>query len=282
MNIVGKFVDVAGFAAHVAGLQFNGWTPAFVIVHNTSAPSLANYAEWRAHPEKHGQWTPEQWGRNLASYYAGLGWHSGPHAFVTPDGILLFTPFTQHGTHSPAWNSRTWGIETVGEFEREPFTGGVRDNLIATLGILHARTGLNPEDYKFGVRGIHFHKEDPVTTHKTCPGHFVVKPDLISAVVEYMKAAHPGDLMHVPEAVHVVKSAALTEEEMTSVEWAQRGLHALGYLMPSKPGAKYDDGVAGPLTKAAVRAFETKMGLVVDAGIAGPVVRARLKAELAK
>ena len=207
MIIVGKFVDLPGFAAHVAGLQFTGWKPSFVVVHNTSEPTLANYADWRAHPENHGHWTPEQWLQNLKGFYTSKGWLAGPHAFVTPDGVGLFTPFTEHGTHSPSWNSRTWGIETVGEFETEPFADPIRDNLIAVLGILHARIGLIPEDYKFGVRGIHFHKEDPLTDHKTCPGKNVVKADLVAAVVSYMQAAHPGDHVAIPAAVHTAPAA---------------------------------------------------------------------------
>ena len=67
--------------------------------------------------------------------------------------------------------------ETVGEFEREPFAGPVKDNLIAALAILHAAAGLSPLPYGRGVRGLHFHKEDPVTTHKSCPGRHMVKPD---------------------------------------------------------------------------------------------------------
>lgn len=208
MNIVGKFVDLAGFAAHVEGLVFTGWRPQFVVVHNTSAPTLANYADWRTHPERHGNWTPEQWLKNLAGYYSGLGWGSGPHAFVCPDGVGLFTPFTQRGTHSPAWNAITWGIETVGEFETEPFADPSRANLVAVLGILHARIGLNPADYKFGVRGIHFHKEDPITTHKTCPGRNMIKPELVADVVGYMQASHPGDHVDVPISAHLGIPAA--------------------------------------------------------------------------
>lgn len=205
MNIVGQFVDLAGFARHVAGLQFGAWKPAFVVVHNTSAPSLANYAEWRAHPQKHGHWTPEQWLKNLRGYYMGLKppWLAGPHAFVTPDGVGLFTPLTQHGTHTPSWNAISWGIETVGEFEMEPFDNGVRTNLIAVLGILHTRLGLNPSNYKFGVRGIHFHREDPKTTHKRCPGKNMVKSDLVRDVVAYIQNSHAGDHADVPIAAHL-------------------------------------------------------------------------------
>lgn len=207
--IVGKFVDLDGFQAHVDGLVFTGWQPAFVVVHNTSSPDLAIYADWRAHPERHGNWTPEQWGRNLASYYAGMGWSSGPHAFVCPDGILLFSPFTAPGTHSPAWNSRTWGIETVGEFQTETFEGTPsQTNLVAVLGILHARLGLNPADYKFGVRGLHFHKEDPVTTHKECPGRNMAKADLIAAVTNWIETNHAGEHQPIPAPVQTAPPTA--------------------------------------------------------------------------
>lgn len=187
MNIVGKFVNLDGLATHVAGLHFNGWHPNFVVVHNTSSPTLANYAEWRAHPEKHGNWTPEQWGRNLIGYYAGQGWHAGPHLFVCPDGILLFSPLTSPGVHSPSWNLRTWGVETVGEFESEPFDNGVADNLTGALAILHAAAKLDPAAYKLGVSGLHLHKEDPKTSHRNCPGKNIIKSDLVRDVQARMK-----------------------------------------------------------------------------------------------
>jgi hypothetical protein len=83
-------------------------------------------------------------------------------------------------------------VETVGEFEREPFAGPVRDNLIAALAILHAAAGLSPLPYERGVRGLHFHKEDPVTTHKSCPGKNMVKADLVKAVQAEILRRHPG------------------------------------------------------------------------------------------
>lgn len=267
MQIVGKFVDVAVFRSHVESLQFGSWRPSFIVVHNTWSPTLANYAEWRAHPEKHGQWTPEQWGRNLASFYANeQGWNAGPHAFVCPDGVLLFTPFTQKGTHAPSWNSISLGIETVGNFDREPFDNGVRKNLIAVLGILHASLGLDPTTMRF-------HKEDPRTSHKDCPGHNVNKPQLIADVESYMHLASPSGHVDVPPAVHIADTAAMTAEEMTSVRWLQIGLNKLAF------GALVADGIQGPRTRNAVRAFQKAMGLVVD-GKAGPVTRKRLKAEI--
>jgi hypothetical protein len=68
----------------------------------------------------------------------------------------------------------------------------VRDNLIAALAILHAAAGLQPLPYQRGVRGLHFHKEDPVTTHKSCPGKNMVKADLVAAVQAEILRRHPG------------------------------------------------------------------------------------------
>jgi hypothetical protein len=281
---VGKFVDLQGVESYVNTLNWTDFHPSFIVVHNTSAPNLATYAGWRAHPEKHGNWSPEQWSKNLSSYYMNQGWQGGPHAFVCPDGILLFTPFNVQGTHSPSWNSRAIGIETVGEFENEPFDNGVRSNLIGTLGILHRKLGLDPADYKLGARGLHFHKEDPGTTHKQCPGKNIVKSELVANVVSYMNG-HPvsgqddrTEHVHIPAAVHVAPTGGMTDEELHSILWAQRQLIRTGFLKPTlSNGKRSDDGQDGPTTQAAVRAFEAAKGLVVDRGIAGPVVRATLK-----
>lgn len=197
--IVGKlFATPDDFQGYVAGLKFGIWRPRFVVVHNTSSPDLALWAKWKAA----GKPTPEQWAQNLAGYYRDQQhWSAGPHLFVTPDGILAFTPLTGPGVHSPAWNSISWGVETVGEFDKEPFAGPVRDNLIAALAILHIAGGLQLLPYQLGVRGLHFHKEDPKTTHKSCPGHNLVKPDLINAVQAEIDHRTAGE--HVPGAAAV-------------------------------------------------------------------------------
>ena len=99
MHIVGKFFkDVELFEAYVSSIRFDGWTPKFVVVHNTSAPTQALYKSW--HDRK--DWTQEQWLKNLASYYSGLGWNGCPHLFVAYDGIGVLNDLTYPGTHSPS------------------------------------------------------------------------------------------------------------------------------------------------------------------------------------
>jgi hypothetical protein len=188
--IVGRLFTPHAFESYVASLQFGLWRPQFIVVHNTSAPDLKTWEGWQ---QRKPPVTDEKWAQNLVGYYRDQQhWSGGPHLFVTPAGILAFTPLTGPGVHSPAWNSISWGIETVGEFEREPFAGPVRDNLISALATLHAAAGLSPLPYLIGHHGLHFHKEDPKTTHKSCPGRNMVKAELVAAVQSEIQRRHAG------------------------------------------------------------------------------------------
>jgi hypothetical protein len=191
-GIVGKsFTTPLAFENYVDGLLFNLWRPRFVVVHNTSAPDLKTYA---AHWTRTYPISDEQWMINLVGYYRDQQhWSGGPHLFVTPRSICVFTPLTGPGTHSPSWNSVSWGVETVGEFETDPFDNGVRDNLVAALAILHSKAGLQLLPYQLGVKGLHFHKEDPATSHRNCPGKNMVKVDLLSRVQASINSMHVGE-----------------------------------------------------------------------------------------
>lgn len=200
--IVGRSFSAPEFKEYVEGLHFGTWRPRFVVVHNTSAPDTKTWQGWQARKPPI---TDEKWMQNLVGYYRDdQKWSTGPHLFVTPGAINVFSPLTGPGTHSPSWNAFTWGVETVGEFERDPFTGPVRDNLVAALAVLHAAVGLQPRPYELGVRGLHFHKEDIRTTHKSCPGRNIVKADLVGAVEDKIVEMHGGE--HVAEAVKATTS----------------------------------------------------------------------------
>lgn len=198
-GIVGKsFTTVAAFAAYVDTVPIGLWRPKFIVTHNTSTPDLATYAKWQARGT-----TDEQWMQNLVGYYRDQqGWSAGPHLFVTPRSICAFTPLNMPGTHSPSWNAISWGVETVGEFEREPFDGATKAFLTGALGVLHMKSGLQPLPYVLGREGLHFHKEDPNTTHKSCPGKNMVKADLVADVEAWLANYSAGD-HHVVPAEHV-------------------------------------------------------------------------------
>lgn len=171
--------DVNHFAdlkAYLSNLQWT-WRPSFIVLHNTGTPTLVR---WRQTDELDRQ-------KNLEHYYRDQqGWEGGPHFFVSPTRILQGTPANLPGRHSPSWNHCTIGIEMAGDYDVEPFDPDVKRNAVVLMAMLHSQLGLDPADYKLGVRGLHFHKEDVKTQHKRCPGKNVDKPSLIKAVLFQM------------------------------------------------------------------------------------------------
>jgi hypothetical protein len=179
-GIVGRGFRPQDFETYVSGLVLQGWRPQFAVVHNTSEPRLS---QWHSHPG-------EERMRNLESYYRDVQhWIAGPHLFIADDFIWAFTPLTTSGVHSPSWNAISWGIEMVGEFEEEDFDPAVRENTIDALVTLHRWAGVDPAT-------LRFHKEDPKTTHKKCPGKNVDKAEMIRGVQE--RLAGTGSDEHVP------------------------------------------------------------------------------------
>jgi hypothetical protein len=176
-GIVGRSFDTESFRTYIASLQFSDWRPQFVVLHNTWSPRLK---DWHKVPG-------EQRMRNLERYYRDdQHWSAGPHLFVADDLIWAFTPLITSGVHSPSWNAMSWGVEMVGDYETEPFAPKVRDLTNDALAILHSWRGLNPDT-------IRLHKEDPKTTHKTCPGKHVDKADIIAGSFERMSRIAEGE-----------------------------------------------------------------------------------------
>jgi hypothetical protein len=179
-GIVGKPFTPADFITYVAGITFNQWRPSFVVVHNTGIPT---FADWhRVSGERRMQ--------ALQSYYRDdQGWSGGPHLFVADDVIWVFTPLWLPGVHSPSWNAISWGVEMVGDYETEPLGAALYQNTASALATLHDALGIDPGT-------IRFHKEDPETTHRSCPGRAVIKPDLIAFVRQKLAVRHGGE--HLP------------------------------------------------------------------------------------
>jgi hypothetical protein len=180
-GIVGRSFTAPDFIAYLATVTLSNWRPQFVVVHNTFIPKLS---DWHTVPGA-------QRMQGLQTYYRDTQhWSAGPHLFVADDLIWAFTPLTTSGIHSPSWNHISWGVELVGDYDTEPFGDAVRQNAVAALAGLHALAGLDSNT-------LHLHKEDPLTTHKQCPGNNVVKDDLIQQIADHMAADDPGE--HMPE-----------------------------------------------------------------------------------
>ena len=181
-GIIGRSFAEADFGAYLETVEFATWRPQFVVVHNTFIPNLA---DWHSVPGSRRM-------QGLQAYYRDTQhWSAGPHLFVADDVIWAFTPLNVPGVHSPSWNAISWGVELVGDYSSEPFGDAVRNNAVTALAGLHKLIGLDP-------RTLHFHREDPLTTHKSCPGNNVVKADLIQRITAKMAEEDPGE--HVPGA----------------------------------------------------------------------------------
>ena len=179
MIIDGRQLTTDECRKYIAEIELKPWRASAVCIHNTASPTLE---QWASYPiDKRIQ--------NLKRYYEGLGWNSGPHFFVDPNHIIPFTPMNHKGTHSPSFNGTHIGIECVGDYSREDDDLGpgqeVKKNLIALLGMIHERLGLDPAH-------IAMHKDDPRTTHD-CPGRdlYEDRPQIIQMVREWM--GHGGE-----------------------------------------------------------------------------------------
>jgi hypothetical protein len=172
--IIGRGMTVDRMQNYIDGLQFLKWKPSFMVLHNTGAPTLAQWHKVSGETRM----------QNLQDYFRGRGWSAGPHAFVADDLIWPFTPFTVPGVHSPSWNGTSLGVEMVADFATENPNAGaglkVKQNTVALFAMLHAKLGINPDTIKL-------HKDDPLTTHD-CPGHLMAiqKDAFIAAVHQYM------------------------------------------------------------------------------------------------
>jgi hypothetical protein len=180
-GIVGRSFSPEAFNAYVAALgPAPNWVK-FVVLHNTAEPTIA---EWHSVEGRRRM-------QNLETYYREtLHWSAGPHLFCADDLIWVFTPLTEPGVHSPSWNRCSLGVEMVGDFSKERFDFGpgrrVRENAVAALAVLHHWANLESHTLKF-------HKSDPLTTHRDCPGKNVDRAEMIAQVHHAILALRSDD-----------------------------------------------------------------------------------------
>jgi N-acetylmuramoyl-L-alanine amidase len=164
------------------------WRPRGVVLHNTGK------MVWPGFTPAGKQITPEQRLRNMSVDWVARGFRGGPHLVIAPDGMIWTAwPLWLQGTHSPSYNATFWGVELVGAFDSEPFPDAMRKAATEAAAGLYAMLGHEPDGDSF-----HFHKEDPRTAHRNCPGKNVGgKPAWVSAIRGAMHAQNPGELLHV-------------------------------------------------------------------------------------
>jgi hypothetical protein len=170
--LLGLAFTVAEFKKYVDTLQQKSWAPAFIVLHHTVAPSLAQRPEGFTEPQI----------ISLINFFTETqGWKGAPHLFIDDHKIWVLNPLTSPGVHAPLWNKTSIGIDILGDYDRETITSGrgkvALNNAIAAIAILNKKFNLNSDSLKF-------HRDD-LRFHKTCPGKNIDKASIIAASKQY-------------------------------------------------------------------------------------------------
>lgn len=183
MRIVGKKLTKTEFLAYVGAKDFGTIPPKEIVLHHTWKPTIET-------------WAGERTIQALKTYYEGLGWDAGPHIFVAPDGIWLFTDMARVGIHAGAGNA-VWekngqtlrgyyqpnaklvtysiGVEVVGNYDEKIWSDETRDLTLFCLSTLKNRLGLTTNE-------ITFHRD---YSPKTCPGNKITRDWFETQLAQY-------------------------------------------------------------------------------------------------
>jgi hypothetical protein len=163
MEIIGKCLKANDFKDYVETKSF-GLLPANkIILHHTYIPNLT-------------QWNGLSSIMALKKVYEGKRWTSGPHLYIAPEGIWLFSDMAKDGTHAGKGNWRSIGIEMVGDYRFENPTGIIWELTKYAVTVLNQKLKLKPEDIKF-------HRDYMPTE---CPGEAVKKEWVIEELNKYI------------------------------------------------------------------------------------------------
>ena len=163
MTIEGKNLTLDEFRRYARNYDFGRIKPSWLVIHHTWSPTKA---QWRGATSVAG----------LKSYYESKGWSAGPHLFIAEDGVWLFTPMSKVGIHAGEGNAKylfgmlkgySIGIEVVGDYDAEKWTGETYKNAIGVINVLMEVLGIKNED-------IFFHRDYP-SAKKSCPGWAITK-----------------------------------------------------------------------------------------------------------
>ncbi len=152
MQIINKRLSLNEFRHYVDSYNFGSVPPNKLVIHHT----------WR--PTKN-SWAGERTIGGLKKYYEGKGWPVGPHLFIAEDGIWLFSHMNKDGIHAGNLNTGSIGIEVVGDYDNEKWSGETKVNTLGSIKALIDKLNLSNSD-------IYFHRD---VSGKSCPGWAITK-----------------------------------------------------------------------------------------------------------
>lgn len=164
MNIINKKLSLSDFKAYISSFNFAPLNPTKIVLHHTWRPTVD-------------QWQGQKSINGLKTFYEGKGWSAGPHLFIGPDGVWLFTPMNQTGIHASEGNYKSIGIEIVGDYDNGVWQGEIKKNVVGVVKTLM-------EKLHIGDDMIKFHRD---YSTKTCPGKAITKEWVLSLLHESLE-----------------------------------------------------------------------------------------------
>jgi len=157
--------------------------------------------------------TPETWrGREsmlaMKRVYEQKGWTAGPHIFVAPDGIWVFTPITKQGIGVKGHNENSIHIEIVGNYEENTLDGVMLRNAIDAFSAVCNWLQYDPMD-------LCFHRDYAETK---CPGRNINSWFKIAALGGLLACEAAKRIGSAP--IRVNNDAALYKESRRTVSGA--------------------------------------------------------------
>lgn len=208
MNIINKKLSLDDFKAYINGYNFAPLNPTKIVLHHTWRPTTQ---EWQGQKSING----------LKSFYEGKGWSAGPHLFIAEDGIWLFSPMNLVGIHAGEGNTKSIGIEIVGDYDNQLWAGKTKENVLGAVKALMSKLGVKED-------GIKFHRD---YSSKSCPGNAITKEWVLSQL-----KSDPALDKAIQEAQNVYDNAL--EEANKSADALSKAQAALA-LLKGKPIKKY-------------------------------------------
>lgn len=153
--------DIKAFDEYCKHIGKMSWAPTGCVLHSTYLPTLKMVDQYISS----GRYTMPQLIDNWFVSYKKQGWSAGPHIFVYRDLIYVATPLTQHGVHSPSYNSAYFGLELIGAYQTETLPPDIHANALHAFSSLYKIIGHNASPSNF-----RFHGEDLASSHRHCPG----------------------------------------------------------------------------------------------------------------
>lgn len=195
MYIINRKLSLSDFKAYISSFNFAPLSPSKIVLHHTWKPTVD-------------QWQGQRSINGLKSFYERKGWSAGPHLFIGEDGIWLFTPMNTIGIHAGVGNTKSIGIEVVGDYDEKVWEGAIKDNVVGVLKALMEKLNIT-------TTGLHFHNE---YSPKSCPGKMITKQYVLSLLSEEIspKRKELEDRLQLEmEEVHrVLNKANATRKEL--------------------------------------------------------------------